>query len=196
MKYAREQTQSGRSRRPFKGHGGEPVDSCFLSACSVSPAFNAWITTRLDSDSSLVGTLLGFTFVEPQDLHDIHAQVSILMTQYGVNFPELPDFDFSRVEAEWQRLRSSIPEVWKFNNDGREFQVGESIKARGLDAEYPVVLIPGIISTVRCVLHLLLQHKVLSLNTGVGILVYITRLPCILPREALGRVQYDLSSDI
>lgn len=118
------------------------------------------------------------------------------MTQYGVNFPELPDFDFSRVEAEWQRLRSSIPEVWKFNNDGREFQVGESIKARGLDAEYPVVLIPGIISTVRCVLHLLLQHKVLSLNTGVGILVYITRLPCILPREALGRVQYDLSSDI
>lgn len=75
--------------------------------------------------------------------------MTVLMTEYGMNMPELPDFDFSRVEAEWKRLRSSIPEVWKFNNDGREFQVGESIKARGLDAEYPVILIPGIISTVR-----------------------------------------------
>ncbi|KAF9453994.1 LACT-domain-containing protein [Macrolepiota fuliginosa MF-IS2] len=95
----------------------------------------------------LVGTLLGFAFVEPQDLQDMHAQVSILMTEYGVNLPELPDFDFSRVEAEWKRLRNSIPEVWKFNNDGREFQVGEDMKARGLDAKYPVILIPGIIST-------------------------------------------------
>ncbi|KXN91081.1 Phospholipid:diacylglycerol acyltransferase [Leucoagaricus sp. SymC.cos] len=95
----------------------------------------------------LVGTLLGFTFVEPQDLQDMHTQVTVLMAEYGVNLPELPDFDFSRVEAEWERLRSSIPEVWKFNNDGREFQVGESMKARGLDAEYPVILIPGIIST-------------------------------------------------
>jgi phospholipid:diacylglycerol acyltransferase len=68
------------------------------------------------------------------------------VTEYGV---PLPDFDFSRVEVEWQRLRNSIPEVWKFNNDGREFKVGEAMKARNLSAEYPVVLIPGIISTVR-----------------------------------------------
>ncbi|EKM80728.1 hypothetical protein AGABI1DRAFT_71227 [Agaricus bisporus var. burnettii JB137-S8] len=95
----------------------------------------------------LIGTLLGFTFVEPQDLHDFHAQLSILMTEYGVDFPQLPDFDFSRVEVEWQRLRNSIPEVWKFNNDGREFKVGEAMKAKNLSAEYPVVLIPGIIST-------------------------------------------------
>jgi phospholipid:diacylglycerol acyltransferase len=63
--------------------------------------------------------------------------------------PDIPGFDFSRVEAEWQRLRSNIPEVWKFNTDGREFQVGEAFKAKGLSAKYPVVLIPGIISTVR-----------------------------------------------
>lgn len=95
----------------------------------------------------IVGTLLGFTFVEPENLQDIHTQVTLMMTVFGVSVPQLPDFDFSRVEAEWKRLRSSIPEVWKFNNDGREFQVGESFKARGLDAEYPVILIPGIIST-------------------------------------------------
>lgn len=106
------------------------------------------------SSSDTVGTLLGFTFVEPQDLHDFHAQLSILMTEYGVDFPQLPDFDFSRVEVEWQRLRNSIPEVWKFNNDGREFKVGEAMKARNLSAEYPVVLIPGIISTVCRSIHL------------------------------------------
>ncbi|KAJ3570900.1 hypothetical protein NP233_g4095 [Leucocoprinus birnbaumii] len=95
----------------------------------------------------IVGTLVGFTFVEPEDLHDIHTQVTLMMADLGVSVPQLPDLDFSRVEAEWKRLRNSIPELWKFNNDGREFQVGEAFKARGLDAEYPVILIPGIIST-------------------------------------------------
>jgi hypothetical protein len=57
--------------------------------------------------------------------------------------------DLSRVEAEFARLRSAlqIPEVWKLNTDGREFQVGDEAKARGLTAKFPVVLIPGIIST-------------------------------------------------
>lgn len=70
------------------------------------------------------------------------------MNQYDINLPLLPEFDLSRVEAEWMRLRKSIPEVWKFNNDGREFQVGDAMKARGLSAEHPVVIIPGIVSTV------------------------------------------------
>ncbi|KAF8160852.1 Lecithin:cholesterol acyltransferase-domain-containing protein [Crassisporium funariophilum] len=95
----------------------------------------------------LLGTLLGFAFVEPQDLQDLHTHVTTLVNDYELNLPQLPGFDLSRVEAEWTRLRSNIPEVWKFNNDGREFQVGEAMKARGLSAEYPVVLIPGIVST-------------------------------------------------
>jgi phospholipid:diacylglycerol acyltransferase len=70
------------------------------------------------------------------------------VNQYDINLPLLPEFDLSRVEAEWMRLRKSIPEVWKFNNDGREFQVGDAMKARGLSAEHPVVIIPGIVSTV------------------------------------------------
>lgn len=79
----------------------------------------------------------------------MHAQLTLLMDQYDVTLPQLPDFDFSRFETEWNKLRSNIPELWKFNRDGREFQVGERMKARGLSAEYPVVLIPGVISTVR-----------------------------------------------
>ncbi|TFK44430.1 Lecithin:cholesterol acyltransferase-domain-containing protein [Crucibulum laeve] len=95
----------------------------------------------------IVGTLLGFAFVEPQDIQDIHSHVSLLMDEYDINLPQLPGLDFSRVEAEWTRLRSNIPELWKFNNDGREFQVGESMKDRGLTAQHPVILIPGVVST-------------------------------------------------
>ncbi|KAF9564814.1 phospholipid:diacylglycerol acyltransferase [Agrocybe pediades] len=94
-----------------------------------------------------LGLLLGFAFVEPQDIHELHAQVTTLANSYDINLPQLPEIDLSRVEIEWTRFRSSIPEVWKFNNDGREFQVGENMKNRGLSAEYPVVLVPGIIST-------------------------------------------------
>lgn len=57
----------------------------------------------------------------------------------------MPTFDFS---AEWERFKSNIPEPWKLANDGREFLAGEEMKSRGLEAKYPVVLIPGIISTV------------------------------------------------
>ncbi|KAJ3784308.1 phospholipid:diacylglycerol acyltransferase [Lentinula aff. detonsa] len=95
----------------------------------------------------LLGILLAFAFVQPSDIQDMHAQLTLLMDQYDLTLPQLPDFDFSRFETEWNKLRSNIPELWKFNRDGREFQVGERMKARGLSAEYPVVLIPGVIST-------------------------------------------------
>lgn len=78
----------------------------------------------------------------------MHAHLTLLMAEYDIPVPQLPDIDLTRVETEWKRLRSTIPEVWKFNNDGREFQAGENMKARGLDAVYPVVLIPGVVSTV------------------------------------------------
>jgi phospholipid:diacylglycerol acyltransferase len=79
----------------------------------------------------------------------MHTNLALLMSSYDIALPQLPDFDFSRLETEWNRLRQNtvMPDVWKLNNDGREFQVGEAMRARGLDAEYPVVLIPGIIST-------------------------------------------------
>lgn len=93
---------------------------------------------------------MGFALIEPRDIQDIHAHLSVLMEEYDLNLPQLPELDFSRVETEWTRLRSNIPELWKLNNDGREFQVGESMKARGLSAQHPIVLIPGVISTVRC----------------------------------------------
>lgn len=87
--------------------------------------------------------------MEPSTLPDIPGHVSVFLEDYDLSLPlPFPPIDFSRVHAEWNRLLSTIPEPWKLNKDGREFQVGDAIKARGLDAEYPVILIPGVISTV------------------------------------------------
>jgi phospholipid:diacylglycerol acyltransferase len=96
-----------------------------------------------------VGILLGFSLIQTTDIQDMQAKIQLLMDQYDIAFPEMPGFDFSVVEQEWRRLRSNIPEVWKLNSDGREFKVGEEAAARGLTAKHPIVLIPGVISTVR-----------------------------------------------
>ncbi|KAI9465682.1 phospholipid:diacylglycerol acyltransferase [Lactarius psammicola] len=95
----------------------------------------------------ILGIALGFVFVEPS-LPDIPGHFSVFLGDYDISLPlPLLPIDLSRVQAEWKRLISTIPEPWKLNTDGREFQVGDAIKARGLDANYPVILIPGVIST-------------------------------------------------
>ena len=87
--------------------------------------------------------------MEPSTLPDIPGHFSVFLEDYDLSLPlPLLPIDLSRVQAEWKRLIRTIPEPWKLNTDGREFQVGDAIKARGLDATYPVILIPGVISTV------------------------------------------------
>ncbi|KZP19600.1 phospholipid:diacylglycerol acyltransferase [Athelia psychrophila] len=95
----------------------------------------------------IFGVLLGFAVVQPADFKDMHQHLSLLLNTYDLQLPDLPNFDTAFLDAEWQRLRSSIPEVWNLANDGREFQVGAAMKARGLTAHHPVVLVPGIVST-------------------------------------------------
>jgi phospholipid:diacylglycerol acyltransferase len=79
---------------------------------------------------------------------DIPGHLAVFLEDYDISL-SLPQIDVSRVQIEWKRLISTIPEPWKLNTDGREFQVGDAIKARGLEAKYPVVLIPGASSTVK-----------------------------------------------
>lgn len=95
-----------------------------------------------------MGVVLGLTFVEPSSFPDIPGHFAVFLEDYDISM-SLPQIDLSSVQAEWKRLISTIPEPWKLNTDGREFQVGDAIKARGLEANYPVVLIPGVISTVH-----------------------------------------------
>lgn len=95
-----------------------------------------------------MGIVLGLIFVEPSSLPDIPGHVAVLLEDYDLSM-SFPQIDLSSVQAEWKRLISTIPEPWKLNTDGREFQVGDAMKTRGLEANHPVVLIPGVISTVR-----------------------------------------------
>lgn len=113
------------------------------------PKYRNFFTSRrfLFPLGIFVGLLLGFIFIKPVDIPDIPASLAVLLSEYDISLPEFPQLDLSRVETEWRRLTSNIPEIWKLNNDGREFQVGDQMAARGLSAMYPVVLIPGVIST-------------------------------------------------
>ncbi len=131
--------------------------------------------------------------IERSDIEDMHAQLLLFMDQYDIALPALPDFDFSRVEQEFTRLRSNIPELWKFNRDGREFLVGDQIAARGLTAQHPVVLIPGVISTVRAVQR---ASLFLHLTSGLGLRIMVneSRLSTLLSGETMGWLQYVVPS--
>ncbi|KAF8496433.1 phospholipid:diacylglycerol acyltransferase [Russula emetica] len=94
----------------------------------------------------ILGIVLGLIFVEPSSLPDLPGHFAVFLEDYDFSM-SLPQIDLSNVQTEWKRLMSTIPEPWKLNTDGREFQVGDAMKARGLEAKYPVVLIPGVIST-------------------------------------------------
>ena len=102
-----------------------------------------------------MGSLLviGFSHHEDLHLHEMPAHLALLLNNYDISLSlpsmESMGIDFSRLEEEWTKLTSQIPEPWKLNNDGREFKVGEVLLERGLKAQHPVVMIPGVISTVR-----------------------------------------------
>lgn len=108
---------------------------------------------RLSAYCGPVGVLVGFMFIQPTDFQDFQTHLALLMDEFEVSMPEfpaldLPQLDLSRVEVEWRRLWQNIPEPWKLANNGLEFTVGEAMAARGLSAKHPVILVPGIISTV------------------------------------------------
>ena len=104
--------------------------------------------TLSDNVYIIVGIFVGIILIQPADLPDIQTHVALLLDEFGIALPQLPQLDLSLVENEWNRLRNSIPEPWKINTNGLEFKVGEEIAARGLSAKHPVILVPGIISTV------------------------------------------------
>lgn len=92
-----------------------------------------------------MGVLSAGWFIPSSTLPALPENLQLFLDDYDISMPSIPQFDFS---IEWERFKSNIPEPWKIANDGREFLVGEEMKSRGLEAKYPVVLIPGIISTV------------------------------------------------
>ncbi|EJD47048.1 LACT-domain-containing protein [Auricularia subglabra TFB-10046 SS5] len=67
-----------------------------------------------------------------------------LLEQAGV--PRLPELELARFFAEVGNMRASLPSMDQFQGvEG--FSVGERLASEGLAAKYPVVIVPGIIST-------------------------------------------------
>ncbi|KZT69720.1 LACT-domain-containing protein [Daedalea quercina L-15889] len=99
----------------------------------------------------MLGVLLGFVLIQPSDFTELQTHLALLLDQYDFSLPQIPQIelqiDFTRLDSEWRKLWSNVPEPWKLNTNGLEFTVGEKIAAEGLTAKHPVVLIPGIIST-------------------------------------------------
>jgi phospholipid:diacylglycerol acyltransferase len=140
-----EQTQDSTKLVELETHVLEELKRKQKPSSARSASKSLWTSRRLLFSLGLcLGAGIGLWFVQPDDIQGMQAQVALFVNEFGV---KLPDWDFSRFEEEWIRVRSSIPEFWKFNNDGREFLVGQSMKDRGLTANFPVVLIPGVIST-------------------------------------------------
>lgn len=93
----------------------------------------------------IVGVFSAGWLLPSSSFSTLPEHLQVFLDDYDITMPSMPQLDFS---AEWERFKSNIPEPWKLANDGREFQVGEEMKSRGLEAKYPVILVPGIISTV------------------------------------------------
>jgi len=128
-------------RGGFCSHWVSSVAFYLLSSCDRIS--EQW---RMQFVFFAVGVFSASWFIPSSKLPTLPEHLQVLLDDYEFSMPAIPAFDLS---AEWERFKSNIPEPWKLANDGREFLVGEEMKSRGLEAKYPVVLIPGIISTVR-----------------------------------------------
>lgn len=76
-----------------------------------------------------------------------------MLEEYDLSTLSLPGLEF-----EWNQITESISKsapgrLWAESND---FRVGVALKKEGLEAEHPVILVPGIVSTVS-MLHIIHQ---------------------------------------
>lgn len=95
--------------------------------------------------TGLLGAIIALLFVAPiPDLSDFE--------DLDLSMPDLSSAlaNISWYEGGWQKLRSDLEEAFEPARDfwrNRDFEVGMGLKEEGLEAYYPVILIPGIIST-------------------------------------------------
>jgi len=73
-----------------------------------------------------------------------------LLEQAGV--PRLPEVELARFLAEIGTMRASLPTMDQFQGV-EPFGVGSQLAQDGYTAKFPVVIVPGIISTVSIVME-------------------------------------------
>lgn len=148
-----------------------------------------WLVVTVYSLLSLttvtVGVLLAYQFLPPIPPH-----LSMLLDEYDLSLPfAMPNTSMS-LQFEWRQLTVPFTEAANAWTTTRDFKVGTDMKERGLAAKYPVVLIPGIVSTVRRVV----RHRRTTANlpscAGLRVMVDLSGVPTVLPQTLMGN-DYD-----
>ncbi|KAG9084870.1 hypothetical protein FS749_004890 [Ceratobasidium sp. UAMH 11750] len=86
-----------------------------------------------------VGVLASFFLLSPLPPH-----IAYMLEDY-----DLSSISFPGLEFEWSQITDSLSKSapGKLWAESRDFRVGFAMKERGLEAEHPVILVPGIVST-------------------------------------------------
>ncbi|KAG8987079.1 hypothetical protein FRB90_003616, partial [Tulasnella sp. 427] len=87
----------------------------------------------------LLGVLLTYFFFPPIPPH-----LSMLLEEYDISLPMMKNLTFA---FEWRQLAEPLLEGARTWTQTRDFSVGTEAAEKGLKAKYPVILIPGIVST-------------------------------------------------
>ncbi|KAG8885161.1 hypothetical protein FRB97_001979 [Tulasnella sp. 331] len=86
----------------------------------------------------VLGVFLAYFLFPPIPPH-----MRMLLEEYDLS---LPGFNMP-FDVEWRHVSDSLLEGAKQWTTNRDFTVGWELKAQGLEAKFPVILIPGIVST-------------------------------------------------
>lgn len=107
----------------------------------------------------------------------------MLLEEYDLSFPFAKNVSFA---FEWRQLADPFLEGAKTWTSNRDFRVGRQMKEEGLEAKYPVVLIPGIVSTVSVMPYVMPRLSLMAAGSGSGVLVDVPGIPAVLPETAMG----------
>jgi phospholipid:diacylglycerol acyltransferase len=89
-----------------------------------------------------VGTILTYSVLPPLPPH-----LSLMMEELDMSYLFSDLANFTSVATEWRQLSDSILTPAKAWLQTRSFTVGDNMRAAGMEAKHPIILVPGIIST-------------------------------------------------
>lgn len=84
----------------------------------------------------------------------IPPNVMLLLEEYDLFLPSisLGNLSMPALEFEWWQLTETVLAPAKGWLETRDFKVGEALRDEGLEAHHPLIIVPGIVSTVSYIL--------------------------------------------
>ncbi|KAF8608141.1 LACT-domain-containing protein [Ceratobasidium sp. AG-I] len=86
-----------------------------------------------------LGVVASFFILSP-----LPPNIAMMLEEYDLSSLSFPGLEFEWTQVTDTLSKSAPGRLWA---ESRDFRVGEAMKKEGLEAEHPVILIPGIVST-------------------------------------------------